>query len=81
MAHNFMTDFTVSDSGFLFDHASGQTFTLNPTGKFILDRMKTGEDHDAILPLMMKEFEVNETTARRDLDDFNRQLRELEIVE
>ena len=35
MADIIQTEVTLSKSGFLFDHNSGLTYTLNETGKFI----------------------------------------------
>jgi Coenzyme PQQ synthesis protein D (PqqD) len=81
MAITFTTDVTLSDSGFLFDHSSGQTFTLNDTGQFIFKKLQAGEEDHSILSLMMEEFDVSEGVARKDLDDFHRQLRESGIVE
>mgnify|MGYP000919495472 CR=1 FL=1 len=39
-----LKDVAISDSGFLFDPVSGLTFSVNPTGRFILDRLRAGRD-------------------------------------
>ncbi|MBS1261130.1 MAG: hypothetical protein MAG453_00451 [Calditrichaeota bacterium] len=81
MAVKFTNDVTLSKSGFLFDHASGQTYTLNPTGQFIFRLLEQGEESERVLPQIVAEFNVSESTARKDLDDFLRQLHELGITE
>lgn len=73
--------FTLSDSGFLFDHATGLTYTLNPTGQFIFKSLQEGKSGPEILAAMLEEFEIDEETARKDLDDFFRQLREFGLVD
>jgi PqqD family protein of HPr-rel-A system len=81
MSKVFKTEVTLSESGFLFDHATGLTYTLNPTGKFIFRLMQEGKQGPDILDALMTEFEVDETTARKDLDDFLRQLKEFDLVD
>ena len=81
MAIEFTTDLTLSKSGFVFDHSTGLTYTLNATGQFILGRLQNGANPDDILLELTEEFEVPEATARKDIDDFQRQLRELGLAE
>ncbi len=81
MSSLFKSELTLSESGFLFDHATGLTYTLNPTGRFIFRQMQKGVEGPVILTLLREEFEVDETTARKDLDDFVRQLKEFELID
>lgn len=75
------SEITLSNSGFLFDHETGMTYTLNETGQYIFRGLQDGKDMDEILQGMLDEFEINESTARNDLDDYFRQLKDLGIVE
>ncbi|NOZ03276.1 MAG: PqqD family protein [FCB group bacterium] len=81
MSSLFKSELTLSESGFLFDHATGLTYTLNPTGQFIFRQMQKGVEGPEILTRLQEEFEVDETTARKDLDDFVRQLKEFELID
>lgn len=81
MKINLNTELTLSKSGFLFDHSSGLTFSLNPTGQFIFHKVQDGEDADKILSGLLDEFDVEEVTARKDLDDFYRQLKEMGLAD
>ncbi|MBT3251259.1 MAG: PqqD family protein [Candidatus Marinimicrobia bacterium] len=80
MPELFKSELTLSDSGFLFDHNSGLTYTLNVTGQFIFNCMEDGLQAVDILGKIMKEFEVNEDTARKDMDDFYRQLTDMGLI-
>jgi hypothetical protein len=80
MELQFKSELTISESGFLFDHATGLTYTLNFTGQFIFRNIQDKQNARSILSLVMNEFEVNEDTAHKDLDDFIRQLKEFNLV-
>jgi predicted transcriptional regulator len=81
MNTTFKSEVTLSESGFLFDHATGLTYTLNPTGKFIFNQLLSGAEGPKVLEALVENFEVDETTARKDLDDFIQQLKEFGLVE
>lgn len=80
MELQFKSELTISESGFLFDHSTGLTYTLNPTGQFIFRKIQDKQNARNILSLVMEEFDVNEETAHKDLDDFVRQLKEFDLV-
>jgi hypothetical protein len=72
-----LKDLAVSESGFLFDPWTGLTFSLNPTGRFILERLRDGLGEPAIRAALEVGFETgpgDDTT--RDVHEFMRQLRE-----
>jgi len=77
----FKSELTISNSGFLFDHGSGLTYSLNATGQFIFMQLEAGIEPPKIIKTLNEEYEVTEETARKDVDDFLRQLSELGIVE
>jgi hypothetical protein len=75
------TEITLTESGFLFDHNTGLTYSLNPTGLFIFRQLQAEKDPEDVLKHLLYEFSVDEDTARKDLDDYFRQLREMGLVE
>ncbi len=60
----------LSDTGFAFDPMTGQTYSLNRTGIFIVKRLKEGKSPEEIVHDMVNNFEVDEETAREDLTKF-----------
>jgi len=74
-------DFTLSKSGFLFDHSTGLTYTLNPTGQFIFRMIADNKDALEIRAALTAEFEIDDDTASRDLEDFHRQMQELGMTD
>jgi len=81
MSNIFTSELTLSENGFLFDHRTGLTYTLNPTGQYIFHRMQQGDQAPEILQGLLQEFDVDETTAQKDLDDFYRQLKEMGLID
>jgi len=65
----------ISEEGFIFDPETGDTYTVNFTGLFILNLLKQGKSENEILEKLIEEFDVNEEEAKRDLLDFLEQIK------
>ncbi|RJR51772.1 MAG: PqqD family protein [Desulfobacteraceae bacterium] len=75
-----LTHLALSDDGFLFDTASGNTFTLNSSATFILRRLIEGRDHGKIAEELCRAYETSEEIAMRDIDQFLQYLLDLELL-
>ncbi len=71
-----LKDLAISESGFLFDPYSGATFTLNNTGKFILQLLMEGKVIEEIESALGKKFEVEDEDLRNDIYEFVNLLKE-----
>jgi hypothetical protein len=60
----------LSENGFVFNPSTGDSFTLNNTGKDILMLIKEGKNIDQITKLMMEDYDVDLNTLERYLADF-----------
>ncbi len=60
----------VSESGFIFDPSSGHSFTTNPTGLRVFSLLKEGMDKSAIISQLVKEYDTDQQTLERDVNDF-----------
>jgi hypothetical protein len=69
-----LKELAISESGLVFDPATGSIFTSNPVGLLILAALKDGREGVAIRNLVVKEYDVDEQTAERDIYDFFSQL-------
>ncbi|NPB04077.1 MAG: HPr-rel-A system PqqD family peptide chaperone [Thermotogae bacterium] len=70
----------ISDEGFIFDPETGNSYTTNSTGIFILKLLKDGKSEEEILKAITEEYGVDEEEARRDLYDFLEQLRLYQLL-
>lgn len=71
-----LKDLAISESGFLFDPYSGATFTLNNTGKFILQLLMEGKVIEEIESALRKKFEMGDEDLRSDIYEFINLLKE-----
>ena len=65
-----LSEIMLNDKGFAFDPATGESFQLSTTGLEIVRALRDAPDRDAVLAKLIAEFEVDENTARRDIDQF-----------
>ncbi len=64
------SDLMLNDRGFVFDPASGETFQLSVTGLRVVRLLQDGADEAAVHATILAEFEVDENTVHRDVEDF-----------
>ena len=55
-------------------------FFLTEIGAFIWERLPQAETEDDILAAVLNEYEVDEATARQDIQAFLEKLRSMEII-
>lgn len=60
----------VSESGFVFDPVTGNSYSVNETGLSLLRLMQQGLATDAIVSELCGRYEVSEQDAERDVLDF-----------
>ncbi|RUM57951.1 MAG: PqqD family protein [Persephonella sp.] len=77
---NRLHQLAVNDEGFIFDPLTGESFTVNRTGLFIINRLKEGKKEEEILQGLLDEFNVSKEVAERDLIDFLEKLKSYRII-
>lgn len=60
----------LSENGFVFNPSTGDSFTMNNTGKEVLLLIKEGKTLDDITNLMIEKYDVDRSTLERYLTDF-----------
>lgn len=71
----------VSESGFIFDPNSGESFSVNASGREILGLLSKGMSLEEIETSVRSEFDIDEKTFNRYMDDFLHTLRRLNLIE
>lgn len=79
LADHLRTEFSQDHEGFLFDANTGKIFALNATASFIFVKIQGGIALAEIIRQLILDFDVDESHALSDLQDFIYQLRELGI--
>ena len=60
----------ISENGFIFNPLTGDSFSVNETGIFILQKLKEEETEETILQNLMYKYELDIHTAEKDLNNF-----------
>ncbi|MCX6182188.1 MAG: PqqD family protein [Bacteroidetes bacterium] len=78
---NIKKNIALSDSGFVFDPSSGDSFSTNPIGLEIIKLMKNGKSADEIKKLITSSYMIDDNSFEKDLYDFVNMLQKLKIAE
>jgi hypothetical protein len=60
----------LSENGFVFNPSTGDSFTLNITGKEVLMLIKDGKSISQITELMCEKYDIDRISLERYLTDF-----------
>ncbi len=65
-----LKDLAISESGFVFNPLTGESFQVNEIGVSIINYLKQGKSFDEIKGLLLAEYEVSPNELEKDLNDF-----------
>jgi len=71
----------ISDSGYIFNPGTGESFVLNPIGKDILELLKEHKSYEEISASIGNQYNVAPPTFEKDYYDFLNTLRKNHLVE
>lgn len=55
-------------------------FAMNELGSFLWDLLPEAENEEALLAAVLREYDVDEATARQDIAEFLDKLRQMNII-
>ena len=71
----------VSETGFVFDPTSGESYSINPVGQEILEQMKDGRSGEEISKAMTGEYEIDAASFEKYYYDFIGMLRQFQLID
>lgn len=71
----------LSDTGFVFDPSTGDSFSVNPIGLEIIRQLKDGGSQKEIEAAILKKYTVDRSTFEKDFGDFVNMLAKLKLTE
>ncbi|MFC0512817.1 PqqD family protein [Mucilaginibacter angelicae] len=75
------SNIATSDNGFIFNPATGDSFSGNDMAAQLLTAMKSGKTEAEIKQDILSRYEVGENQLDRDWDDWMLQLKEANLLE
>ena len=70
----------LSDSGFVFDASTGDSYSLNPVGQELLALIKSGTSEADISNLITEKYDVDAAAFERYFYDFMVTLKQMQII-
>lgn len=70
----------VSESGFVFDPTTGDSYSLNPIAAEILEMVKKEMNDDEIKSTLQEKYDVTSSVLEKSLDEFYSSLRNLNLL-
>jgi len=71
----------VSETGFLFDSNTGESYNLNKTGQFIVKLLADKMKDEQIMQAVIEKYEVESVVYQRYMDDFTMMLKQFNIID
>ncbi|MBI2280786.1 MAG: PqqD family protein [Bacteroidetes bacterium] len=73
-------DIAISDSGFLFNPSSGDSYSLNPIGVEIFKLLQKEKKDEDIIKHLTNEYAIDESSVEKDLYDFKIMLSNYKLI-
>lgn len=73
-------DIAISDSGFLFNPTSGDSYSLNPVGVEIFKLLQKEKKDEDIIKHLTNEYAIDESSVEKDLYDFKIMLSNYKLI-
>jgi hypothetical protein len=64
------SNIAVSDSGFIFNPVTGDSFSTNPVGMEIIRILKEDRKKADIIKMLREKFLIDQMSAEKDMEDF-----------
>ena len=71
----------ISESGFIFDPSSGESFNMNPIGREILKMLQEGKSTTHVTTEILEKYDTDEATFERYYFDFIDMLKQYNLLE
>ena len=63
-------DIAISETGFVFNPSSGESYTVNSIGIELFNYIKEEKTYEEIRDLMLAKYDTNEGAFEKDYQDF-----------
>lgn len=70
----------ISETGFVFDPSTGDSYMLNPIGLEIIELLREGKSRDEIAKVMTQTYDVDSHTFERYYYDFLGMLKQMQLA-
>jgi hypothetical protein len=77
---NLNKNLAISENGFVFNASTGDSFSINETGSFIINLLKEGKSKSEIIEKIQTEFNAEKSNIEKDLSEFIKVLQNHQLL-
>lgn len=78
---NIKKNIAISESGYIFNPTTGESFSVNPIGIEIFNLLKDGDSYEEISKTILAKYNTDEDTVEKDYNDFIGLLKQHLLIE
>jgi hypothetical protein len=78
---NIKRNVAISENGFIFDSANGNSYSINPIGIEIVDMLKQNLSIKEMIVRITDKYDAEELSLEKDLIEFISQLKQYQVIE
>jgi hypothetical protein len=76
-----LKNIALSDTGFVFNPGTGDSFSVNPIGLSILKDLQEGKSEEAIRNRVIEDYQTDNETIEKDLYDFLKMIEQFNLTD
>lgn len=77
---SILRNVAISESGFLFNPTTGDSFTLNETAMFVLSLLKDNKTKEDVIDEILEKYDVDKNVFIKDFDDLMYSLKSYKLI-
>jgi len=71
----------ISDSGFILNPNTGESFSANPISNKMFEWIKEGKSDEEIIGLVLDNYSIDKDTVEKDFYDFTNLLKSYQLID
>jgi hypothetical protein len=76
-----LKNIALSDTGFVFNPSTGDSFSVNPIGLSILRDLQAGKSESEIKNNLFNQFQIDKETIEKDVYDFLKMIEQFNLLD
>ncbi len=76
-----LKNIALSDTGFLFNPSTGDSYSVNEIGQEIINLFQEGKDDEEIIEIILENYRIDKSSVEKDLYDFKNMLLAYKLAE
>lgn len=77
---NVNKNLAISENGFVFNASTGDSFSVNELGGFIINLMKEGKSKTETIEIIASAYNAEKSNIEKDLNEFLKALQNHQLV-